>query len=790
MKLAFSSTVVVAVKDLEHAIAQVKDTELLDATGIALRIHSQLWLALMSNLTDMGTELAAQGDAAAKRAKGIDIFALPDGHSAAECRPPYTACHAPRLLFGKSSTTPLFHELDANTVASIRQQDLHRVIDSARSRCVICATVGHHFELPSGAHASQFLRLAEAFLDMEAVDRIAYWVALDIHSTQEPFQDDKPIALVVDHPSMLILGARVQRLVARPMSVFCFPTYPSDMETRTAAFRLLDQVKAAHSDIFVLIGVASTGRLAKTISGWAAEKSITALSTSILYGLHAMNGHKVLCDLKLPDYVHQASGESCDLCDKGGIAITIQASSYMIGYGPSASVALPPKFFDSQKSFFEKWGGVDGALRVHFDDPNEATARHHAFYVNVDSLLDQSDFVAEMVCHIKKMSANIDVILVPDHPTANRFGQILQAGLSVPVVVLDNQLLNGKRQDQVLKVAKTLLVADDMFITGLRFDSINRFLRERGSTHAPATKAVHFFTPLATTASDHEYEARIQGLTRNHGWASKISHLYKFPLPSWHSSDDCPWCIEKKTLSLIAKVAGGLDGALSERLAALGSSSSGLSTEPYFLVDQDMHLPGLGAQSALMREGVSQLQVLFTCASAFQQLRHDKTKPLNSGHFPTPTFVAKRVFSENYTERVIWLGLLRTMKSVELEQDLKKYLRVAALDKADHQRHFIHAELAVAWLTGKLGPIDATEAMEDFFSAIDVPWKALLSNGFVDKSPSVEQPKDDDSSEHVAPIALRLQNSNYLHWSAWCRIGRRVLETLNSAYHRVVGRTQ
>ena len=286
-----------------------------------------------------------------------------------------------------------------------------------------------------------------------------------------------------------------------------------------------------------------------------------------------------------------------------------------------------------------------------------------------------------------------------------------------------------------------MLVVDDIFITGSRFDTINRFLRERACTHAPATKAVHFFTLLATPASDSQYDARVKGLTRNHGWSAEISHLYKFPLPNWHSSDDCPWCTEQQTLILIAKSAGSLDDALSERLAALGSHSSGLTTEPYFLVDQGLQLPGLGAQSALMGEGVSQLQILFTCASAFQQLRHHEPKPLNSGQFPTPTFVAERVFSQNYTERVIWLGLLRAMKSVELEQDLKTYLRAAALDGTDHQRNFVQAELAIAWLTGKLGPIDATPAVEEFFRAIDVPWRALMSNGFVDTSPTVQQPQ-------------------------------------------------
>lgn len=737
MKLAFSSAVVVDVTDFDHAIAQIKDTELLGATGIVLRVHSQLWLDLTSNFEGMSRELNLQGSAVAARAPGIDVFALPDGHSAAEARPPYTARHSPRLLFGKTSNELLFLKpLSDELVANIREQDLHRIVDAARSRCVICAAANHHFALPSGAHASQFLRLAEAFLDMEAVDRIAYWVALDICSKLPPFPEDKPIALVVDHPSMLILGARVQKLIGPPLSVFSFPTYPSDMEARTATFRLLDRVASAHSNVFVLIGVASTGRLGKTISAWSKEKNASPLSTSILYALQPVEGQSILCDLTLPDYVHRVPGESCPLCEKGSEPIDIQASSYMIGYGPSKAISLDPKFFDSQKPFFQKWGGVEGALRVHFDDPNEATARHHAFYINVGTLLDRADFFAEVLDHIASFQPTLDAIVIPNHPTANRLGRMLHEALRIPLVILDGGLLAGDRQDAALSTATALLVVDDMFISGSRFDAINRFLRERFSTHLPAVKAVHFFSVLATPPSNRQYATRVQGLTRNHGWEAKVSHLYRFLLPNWHSPDDCPWCNEQKTLSRLAQAAGGLDDSLSERLAALGAGTSAPMSDPYFLVDPRIELPGLGAQSRLMEEGASPLQVLFTCASAFQQLRHSEDgDALSASLFPTPTFVADRTFSSNYSERVIWLGLLRALKSVEFDQGLKKFLRAAALDGTDHQRSFVHAELAIAWLTGKLGPIDATPAVAEFFGELDIPWAALLSNGFVDAWP-------------------------------------------------------
>lgn len=174
MSLAFSSAVVSEVSDLEHAVAQIPDVEILQANGLVLRLSAKLWLTLVLEGDDVGRLLDEQSRAIARRAPHIDIYALPDGHSSASARPAYVAHHAPRLLFSRAGVGGVFQPVDASTLKALRQGDLAQCIERARTRCVICAASNYHFALPSGAHSSQFLRLAEAFTDLATVDRIAY----------------------------------------------------------------------------------------------------------------------------------------------------------------------------------------------------------------------------------------------------------------------------------------------------------------------------------------------------------------------------------------------------------------------------------------------------------------------------------------------------------------------------------------------------------------------------------------------------------------------------------------
>lgn len=736
MQFAFGTTVVTRVEDFEHGVAQIPDSALLGTSGIVLRVDAELWLTLMLNNVPTSLALDIQAAAVALRAANIDVYALPDGHSSATIRPPRTARNGPRLLFGATGTGALFQPVGPDTVSAIRQQDLAQCIETTRARCIICAASNYHFSLPSGAHAAHFLRLAEAFVDLETVDRIAYWIALDIESRIQVLGGGGPHALLVDHSSMLILAARVQLLVSTPLEIVTFPTYPSDTETRGATIELLERIGTRCPTVFVLIGVASTGRLARFVSSWAQRVSEVNVLPSILYAVQDVEDVQTFCRLSLPDYKHFSTSESCALCAAQSHVVAIQSTNYLVGYGPATSVVLHRKFFDEQKLFLERWGQKRGVLRVHYDDPNEATARHHAFYVDVGTLLDSPEFCAEVIAKVQALAPVPNIVAVPHHPTALRIGNLVSDALNVPLIVLDARALQGgAAANTSLQTASCLLVLDDVFISGSRLDTINRFLREHKAQQAPALTAIHFFTLLATPASEKKYLERSNGLTGNHGWVAKVSHLYKFVLPDWHSNKTCPWCREQSVLSRLAKSSGDLDGPIADRLAELADPVAGVTDAAYFLTPSDTSLPLLGSESAVLHANATPMQVLFSCASAFQQLRHADEGALNAEQFPAPAYVAERVFATHYTERVIWLGMLRALKANELDANLKAHLCMAALNGADGQRALVHAELAVAWATGKFGAIKVTDASRKMFEEAGISWQALLDTGLVDGPP-------------------------------------------------------
>jgi hypothetical protein len=736
MLLAFSKTVVADVADLEHAVAQIPDTVSFEAQAFVLRVGSDLWTDICSSGAQVRDALASQAQLVAARAPGIEVYLMPDGHSCAEETPVQTIDREPRL-FVDSKGALVFDSKICKTEL-IRQQDLQDCIESTKTRCVVCSGAAYHFSLPSGAHANQFLRLAEAFVDLQTVDRIAYWVALDIQRQLSPFQKTKPI-LLVDNPSMLVLAARVQLLVDQRLKVVAFPAYPSDVETTTASFDLIRRQGESGAQTFVLIGVASTGRLASLIQQWG-KSPPQELQVVVLYAMRKIPLTTVLCHLDLPEYKHFSSKNECQLCDSESSPVSIHPSNYMVGYAPTESVHVPAYLFEKQKPFIDRWGSRSGVLRAHFDDPNEATSRHHAFYVDVASLLQQPDFLDEVKAKVRSFDPQPELVVVPDHDCALRIGELISQELGIPLLHLTTSML-VKREGPVdphLVLAKSILVVDDVFITGSKLDSINKFLREQHANRAPRLQRIFYFTLLATPASQESHVRRCRALTLNHSWQSTVEHLYEFPLPDWHEIDHCPWCIEASDLQRIAQCQDELDGPLLTRLAHLANRRIGLADEVFFASDIAAGVPNLGSQSAVLPESAAPLQVLFACASAVQQLRHSAKGRLDANQFPAPSFLAKRVLSEHYTERLIWLALLRSVRANELDEGLRDFLKQTAIDTRDGQKQLIQNELAVAWLAGKLGAIELSPECQRFFADSGVSSDALFKTGLVNSSPVVK----------------------------------------------------
>jgi hypothetical protein len=403
----------------------------------------------------------------------------------------------------------------------------------------------------------------------------------------------------------------------------------------------------------------------------------------------------------------------------------------MLRHDPCESVPLEPVFFSTQKDFIERYGQHPGVLRVHYDDPNEGTPRHHAFYIDALTLLEIKEVQEELSTALSKLSPQPDLIISTTHAAGIKLGELASAALNCPYTAISPPFSSATaEQSAVTSAAKTILFIDDVFITGSRLDSYNRSIREEKSLFKNI-KNIHYFTLLATPSSDETYEQRVRGLTRNHDWECKLSHLYKINLPDWHSKEDCPWCKEKEILDKTVKDSELLDPPLGDRLNTLNNTKVGLSENAIHAHPAVSNLPKLGSGSVLMRENSSALQLVFSCASALQRKRTCPNLPLQPNAFPSPRYLAKRIFEDNYTERLIWLALLRAVKSCELEPSLKKYLSERALAcLTDAEPDFLIYELSTNWLLGKFGALDKKTETEELFERSGHSWLSIEQAGY------------------------------------------------------------
>jgi orotate phosphoribosyltransferase len=735
MKVAFSPLPAVSVKDLEHAIAQVPDADLIDAQGVVIRAAAELWIELAREQSAARLELLGCLDEIEKRSAGLSVYILPDAHDICELGPgkaPGGSELAALRIEYKNRAAPPVAPAGEQVTSAIRQTSLDGTLRSQLSRCVVEASRNHHFILPSGAHSSLFIRLAEACVDLLTVDQFAYWIAQEV-CRKDPGCHTADFVLVVDHPSMLALGLRVARFFEGRVDVKALRSYATDVQTRTETINTLSSLDSER--VILVIGIASTGRLARFVAECAAAAGRSAPTTLIMFAAQDIDGVPVLCRLHLRDYKHSAPDQDCPLCAAGSQPVRISGSTYLVGYQPGESAALPAPRFKAQKAFLERYGGHAGVLRVHFDDPNEYVPRHHAFYIDVSSLMKIEEFRQEFGKCLREMEPRPDVVIAPAHPAAETISTFAAGVLQCARISFVSSLRKALNEEDLVRrmqAAQTVLVLDDVFITGTRLDGINRSLREEGQDVCPHVSRVHFFTLLATPASQARYVQRKGGLTGTHAWQAGLSHLYEVPLPDWHDKEKCPWCRESRLLSRIAQANALMEGPLIDRLSRLRSSKTGIDSDPYFVPFDGVDVPLLGSQSAVLGSDSTPMQVLLACASAIQQQRHAEQRPLAAERYPAPTFLAERVLSTNYTERSIWLAILRGLRAHELEPELKDFLRGVAMEvTAQSPDRFIAGELGLAWLNGTFGEIPNDQRAREFFEALGVDWETLVKLGFV-----------------------------------------------------------
>ena len=726
MKTFVRQEVLLDLTDLGSALTRLDERSVQYADSILIYLNGPQWMEASAGGLPLYTAIDVARHQAKERLAGRALFFAPDpawlcGRGVHSLR---AGAYKPlRFLYEAAEGEP-FSALGEQEHHALVAQALCKSIEEGLPRCIVHAPPDQHFELPSKAHASHFIRLSEAFDCVEAVQRTAYWVVVSLVVGLGLDEELPERRFLVDHPSMLLLGMHVNQIYGGVHQVLCLKGYPSETTLRADASRIL--VKGP--PVTAVIGIASTGKLARVLKELA-EASQVELDICLTFAATELpDGLTPLARLSVEGYYHSSDAASCEHCGQGKPPpIRVHGNSFLIGIAEIKEVKLQRPFFKEQRPFLDKYGAVPGALRVHFDDPNEVHPRHHAFSIDATVLFRTPDFHREILQALKSLDPQPDFVVIANHKASDLLMQTIKKWRDLPVVFLDQ--LDGLKN---LPRKPTVLVFDDKIISGDRMRNLNVSLRTPRLHLWDTFNYVHFFAPIVTTKSKRQLEEVISGLTTNHDWDATLHHLYCVHLPDWHTSADCPWCHEKKWLERLASQSGKLDSPLINRLAQLSNGEPLDPMEHLAALPGDTPFPPLGAGSVAGKAGSSQLQVLVATASAVQQLRTGEGTNLNPHSLTKPTRLACFVFRDAYTEKLIACSILRSLTSDEVSVEMRKFLVKAIQTPLLYEGADLYqVELAMALIAGKMGTVKEIATAWGNLVAYGISEQSLSDLGFL-----------------------------------------------------------
>jgi len=717
--------------DLETALTAVDERKLHGASGILIYLNGAQWFAAINGDPDFQHAVKNAQQQASDRLAGKELIFAPEpsslyarGVSALKAK-----AYKPLRFQYQDKASPAFGKLSIGEMAALTEIAICDAIEEGLPRCIVSAPDGRHFELPSKSHASHFIRLSEAFDCIEAVQQVAYWI---VASLVHGLSDDEPLparAFLVDHPTMLLLGSHINLIYGGAHQVLTLKGYPSEATFRTEASTLLQRMSDEQIPVTAVIGIASTGKLAKILRELASASGAELEVCLAFAPLDIPEGPPPLARIEIDGYVHSADAGTCEHCAEGRARpIQVHSQSFLLSIAAAEGVPLKPVYFDLQRKFVDTYGALPGVLRIHYEDPNEIHPRHHAFGIEVAELLTNADFLDEVLNVLRALDPKPDFVVIPDHMAREQLRAALQHWSDVPVVTLKElDTLQGR-----IPAKPTVLVFDDKVVSGQQLRNINTALRTPRPHLWESFSHLHFFAPVITIKSKARLSELEKGLTRNPLWAAQLHYLYFIPLPEWHTAANCPWCTERKVLQQLAEDASAFDTEMSNRIAQLEPNGQLDAMACLALTPGEQDFPMLASASFAGNVGASQMQVLIATASAVQQLRTDSVKPLSPHSLTQPTKLTGFVVRDAFTEKLISYSILRSLNPEEISGEMRDHL-VEDLRHRDLQEgsRAYQIEVATALLTGKMGTVKRIGNAWDALVKYGVSESSLVRLGFL-----------------------------------------------------------
>jgi orotate phosphoribosyltransferase len=504
---------------------------------------------------------------------------------------------------------------------------------------------------PSLRHTNRFVRIANVIQDIGSLETLAFWAAEYIAQAD---------AILLDTWSIAAIPLRAMQLIERnQLELDALPGHPNLLptESRIVVQQLARRMRPEARILFLQSAIGSGSSSTIIGSMFHELASNCEISSVAIYGLGGDNNDiPTLCSLQdnPPTFVLP---DECTACTAGSVRVPVDPYSYEIGAAHPPDVALrAADHLPKARAFIERYGGNDGAFRVHRNDPNDG--RHHAFYIDVAHLLTDAGFRAALTERLRHIDA--DLVVIPPHGAGRALAAVAHEVLNKPILEHDdlNSAHLAQEDTQRLAAARQLLILDDTVITGSRLTRYTRSLRESNAELTRITYLVAVARPSSPTA----LQQLRMGLTKNYRWQATLDAVEELPLPRWFA-DECPWCAEATVLARVSALLSEPPQWLTERLLALQAWRMGLDAPLLLLPGNEPR--AVGDHSPVAPAGTRSTQLVFTLAAGLQALRHDEDeKKRLKLDFPVARYFAERNFS-NYNEVLLRACLLRLVRPAE-----------------------------------------------------------------------------------------------------------------------------
>jgi len=546
---------------------------------------------------------------------------------------------------------------------------------------------GAHFEVASGRHIAEYVRVRDAFADVMDVERMADWIL--------PGVGDGTVVLG-DRPALVPLLQAVSNSCLRRFGwnvpIATLDHYPR--RERSSGQTISELRRAGARSLLAVFAVDSGARHETELSMlWPDESTFSSFCIVDI----TPQGHvsdRPFRHHPVDSWAVRRNGE-CDRCSAGSVLHRIDPRTEE---RQSRNVRKPVKLtLPRMKSGAEFWRAVDrtNAVRLHadvaYDDGQKRHRRHRPVDLDIRALLEDPTFRDRCRGELQRCEAP-DLVILPRHESTAALCELLEESIGVvaaQIVRVPRTHIDERVARRARAVDRVLLV-DDALVTGQTLRGLVDNLRIATGSRWREISCSAFVAVSCPDSAGAEQSVE-NALHRPDRRAKNLRYGVRTLLPP-HTA--CPFCEERQWLKGLMPAMSRHESIIETRLEQLEAEMTSKT-----LLFSSSASPHTAVADSVLGERVDAVTAFAAFASASQELKDDFTR--NDPHRSECFDVSHSI--KNWYDAPVLAGTLRTFG----EEDLSYVAEARRIRDALRWRRMSARELTeVAWaaVTDKLPP--------------------------------------------------------------------------------------